>query len=181
MKDLQIKIATTEDAKLVKNLINEMYGIEYEKRSNEDFSRVIKNKEQIFVVATLSNEIIGFAGASTNSEEYLNVIKDVRAVIEYVYVKVDHRGFVEAFELMKALIKELLNNNINSALMQVQTYNKQRFLHYALSDKNIIKSTCCENYGKKYYDEILLIEDLNKVLKTNIKEFLLKTHKYIKD
>ena len=75
MKDLQIKIATTEDAELVKNLINEMYGIEYEKRSNEDFSRVIKNKEQIFVVATLSNEIVGFAGASTNSENILMLLK----------------------------------------------------------------------------------------------------------
>ncbi|MBO5954413.1 MAG: GNAT family N-acetyltransferase [Clostridia bacterium] len=181
MKDLQIKIAIAENAELVKSLINEMYGIEYEQRSNNDFAEVINNKEQIFVLASLNDKIIGLAGATTNSKEYLDITKDVRTVIEYVYVKENHRGFVVAFELVKALIEELINNNINSALMQVQTFNKQRFLHYSLSDKNIIKSTYCQNYGKKYYDEILLIKDLKEISKISLKEFLVKTHEYSKN
>ena len=178
MKGLDIKIATRENAEMIKNLINEMYGIEYEKRSNVEFGDVISNKEQIFVFATLNDELVGFAGASTNSEEYLSVTNETQVVIEYVYVKENNRGFVVAYELMKSLIQELINSNINSALMQVQTFNKQRYLHYALSDKNIIKSTYTENYGKKYYDEILLIKDLKSVLKTSIKEFLVKVYRF---
>ena len=178
MKNLNIKIATRENAEMIKNFINEMYGIEYEKRSNAEFGDVISNKEQIFVFAVLDDEVVGFAGASTRSEEYLSITKDVQTVIEYVYVKENNRGFVVAYELMKSLIQELINCNIDSALMQVQTFNKQRYLHYALSDKNIIKSTYTENYGKKYYDEILLIKDLKSVLKTSIKEFLIKVHKF---
>ena len=63
--------------------------------------------------------------------------------------------------------------------MQVQTFNKQRFFHYALSGKNIIKSTTEERNGQSYEDQILLIEDLGKVANMSSRELMLKAHKYV--
>ena len=62
--------------------------------------------------------------------------------------------------------------------MQVQTYNKQRFFHYALSDKNIIKTTPIENKGQIYEDQILLIEDLEKTFNMTFREIIHKAHNY---
>jgi hypothetical protein len=74
--------------------------------------------------------------------------------------------------------KQLIDNGYNQAILQVQTFNKQRFLHYALSDKNIIKSFPNE-YKQGFEDQILLINDLSKVYNLNFFELLKKIKKYI--
>ena len=176
---MNIKVATKEDACDIKNLINEMYKSEYEKRQICEIELAIRNKDEIYTLAYDGDNIIGFAGATTDSKEYLNVTNEVTTVIEYIYVKENYRGLIVAFNLLKTLISELLNNQISSALMQVQTYNKQRFLHYALCDKNIIKSMQCE-WEPEYEDQILLIKDLGSIVNITLKDFIRKVEKYSK-
>lgn len=173
-----ILVAKGKDAAIIKQLINEMYGSEYEKREISQIEESIENRREIYTLAFEDDLLIGFAGASTQSEEYLDVTQEVRTVIDYVYIKKSYRGFIYAYKLIKKLVAELVDNQINSAIMQVQTYNKQRFFHYALSDKNIIKCTKCSSKGKDYEDQILLIKDLKKVLQMDMKDILTKVEEY---
>ena len=96
-----------------------------------------------------------------NNDYYSDIITPDVAVIDYIYTYKNYRNINISFKLISKLLNELVNINVNQAIMQVQTYNKQRFFHYALSDKNILKSSTIEANGKKYEDQILLIQDLN--------------------
>ena len=177
-KNVKFKIATNQDAKLIKDLINQMYGIEYEVRENIKIAQAITNKTEVYILAYVNNKCIGFSGASLNNNYYADIITPDVAVIDYIYTDENSRNLSVSFELISQLLKELVNMGVKSAIMQVQTFNKQKVFHYALSDKNIIKSTIIEKDNKKYEDQILLIEDLIKVSNISIRELMLKAYKY---
>lgn len=155
-----------------------MYGIEYEVRENGKIAEAIDNKTEIYVLAYANDKCIGFSGASLNNDYYADIIKPDVAVIDYIYTDENARNLNVSFELISQLLKKLANMGVKQAIMQVQTFNKQRFFHYALSDKNIIKSTPLERNGQPYDDQILLIKDLNKIANMSIRELMLKAHKY---
>lgn len=172
--NITYKIATGEDAELIKNLINEMYGIEYEKREIKSIATAIENKTEIYLLAYLDNKCVGFSGASLNNDYYAEIITPDIAVLDYIYSKT----FQVSFGLISNLLNSLVNLGVKSAIIQVQTYNDQRFFHYALSDKNIIKSSPIESKGKIYEDQILKVENLNKVAKMSFRELMKKAHNY---
>lgn len=174
----KFRLATNKDCKIVKDLINKMYGIEYEVRENYKIAEAIDNKTEIYILAYNGDKCIGFSGASLNNDYYADIITHDIAVIDYIYVNEDERNLSVSFELISKLLTELVDLSVKQAIMQVQTFNKQRFFHYALSDKNIIKSTTLERNGQSYEDQILLIEDLNKVANMSLRELMIKAHKY---
>lgn len=178
MNNFKFKIATNQDVQIIKDLINQMYGIEYEVRDNTKIAQAIDKKTEIYILAYVNDKCIGFSGASLNNDYYADIITPDIAVIDYIYTDENARNLSVSFELISQLLKELVNLGVKQAIMQVQTFNKQRFFHYAMSDKNIIKSTTLEKNGQNYDDQILLIEDLNKVANISIRELMLKAHKY---
>ena len=180
MNNFNFKIATNQDVQTVKYLINQMYGVEYEIRDNIKIAEAIDKKTEIYILAYVDDKCIGFSGASLNNDYYADIITPNIAVIDYIYTDENARNLTVSFELISKLLKELVNMGVKQAIMQVQTFNKQRFFHYALSDKNIIKSTILEKDGKTYNDQILLIENLNKVADMSVRELMLKTYEYSK-
>ena len=109
-----------------------------------------------------------------NNDYYADIITPDIAVLDYIYSK----NVNASFKLISTLIKELVKIGVNSAIIQVQTFNKQRFFHYALSDKNIIKTSPVEYKGKMYEDQILKIENLSKVSNISFRELIKKAHNY---
>lgn len=178
---VKFNLATKHDASNIKDLINEMYGIEYEVRDIEKIKEAIENKTEIYILVYENNGCVGFSGASVNNSYYSDIISSDVAVIDYIYVKENKRNISISFKLISLLMKQLINLNINKAIMQVQTFNKQRFFHYALSDKNIIKSVHVQKDEKEYEDQILLIDDLEKTSNISIKELMLKAYQFSKD
>lgn len=178
MNEIIIKHANENDAYIVKNLINQMYCSEYEMRSILEISQAIKNKTEFYVFAYMNEQIAGFAGASINNDYYKDVISPDVAVIDYIYITENNTSISTSFNLISELINCLIKNGVKQSIMQVQTFNKQRFLHYALSDKNIIKSTPIENRGKMFEDQILLIEDLNAVANLSMMDIMRKAHAF---
>ena len=175
---MEILVSTHNDSKKIKDLINKMYGFEYEIRSYEEIEKSIYDKNETYVVARNEGEIIGFAGAKLNSDEY-EKYTDEKCVIEYIYVLPSKRNLLVAYELMKKLIDELLKLGKTSAIMQVQTHNKQRFFHYALSNKNIIH---CQKFGNTNFDDqILKIDNLERLSKLNFNKFLLMVKEQIEN
>ena len=154
-----------------------MYGIEYETRSIDKICEAIANKLEFYTLAYFNNQIIGFAGASKN-KDYLDITPNTVAVIDYIYIEESNRDLITAYNLIKSLFKQLIDNGFSQALLQVQTFNKQRFLHYALSDKNIIKEFPC-SYREGSNDQILLIKDIKTVYKQTLAELLKKCKGYI--
>ena len=132
-------------------------------------------------MAYADDKCIGFSGASLNNDYYADIIAPDVAIIDYIYTKEDNRDVNVSFKLISLLLKELVNMNVKQAIMQVQTFNKQRFFHYALSDKNIIQSTTLERKGQTYNDEILLIKDLKNASNTTARELMVKAYKYSKE
>lgn len=173
----QIIKATSKDSALVKMLINEMYGIEYEMRSDDEIGERIENNDEIYLLSFIDDECIGFAGATKNYQEYKDKY-GYGTVIDYIYVKQQFRGVQTAYEMIKLLIELLIQQGFEKAIMQVQTFNKQRFFHYALSDKNIIHSEKCERNDTQYEDQILLIKDLQKVKNLTLKELIAKSYEF---
>ena len=179
MKSIVIKTATEKNSSVIKELINKMYGIEYETRHSKELANAIKNNLEFYTLAIINNKVIGFAGASKN-KEYLDVAPDSVCVLDYIYIEESQRDLITSYNLIKNLLKQLLDAGFSQAIIQVQTFNKQRFLHYALSDKNIIKSFP-NTYKQGYEDQILLIEDLNNVYNLTFKELLDKCKNYIEE
>jgi len=181
MRKYDYKIASNKDAQIIKDLINQMYGVEYEIRNIAKIAKAIDNKTEIYILAYADDKCIGFSGASLNNDYYANIIAPDVAVIDYIYTKEDSRNVNASFELISKLLQELVNMEVKQAIMQVQTFNKQRFFHYALSDKNIIKSTTLKRNGQTYNDEILLIKDLKKVSNITARDLMVKAYKYSKE
>lgn len=178
MEEIKIIKATSKDAKIIKNIVNEMYGCEYEIRSLQEIGRKIDSCEEIYILAFLNEECVGFAGATINNDEYKEKY-GYGTVIDYIYVKETFRGLDLAHDLIKTLFKDLVVKGTTSVIMQTQTYNKQRFLHYALSNKNIISSeSLISSKGVAYDDQILLIEDLKTILNISIKDLMKKAFEY---
>ena len=178
MSKSKLKLATAKDAETVKDLINKMYRSEYEIRDIEKISQAIEEKTEIYILAYKDDACFGFSGASINNDYYKDIISPDIAVIDYIYTCENSRDVIASFELISELLKTLAKMGVKQAIMQVQTYNKQRFFHYALSNKNIIKTTPIEANGKMYEDQILLIEDVNEVSKISIRELMKIAHKY---
>ena len=179
MESISFRVATPSDASLIKKLINTMYGSEYEKRDDEAIEKAIENKTEFYILAYNDEACVGFSGASLNNEYYSFIITPDIAVIDYIFVYDCFRGLEVAFRLIKELVSTLLKNNVEQAIMQVQTYNKQRFFHYALCDKNIIYSTKLLSKGVEYDDQILLIEDLAFVDKMTKRDIMKRVKKYM--
>lgn len=180
MEKINFILAQPSEAKVIKELVNEMYGIAYETRSEEEIALAIESKNEIYILAKTS-EVVGFCGASLNNTYYSDIITPDIAVIDYIYIKKQNRGFTLAYKLLTSLVNCLVEQGTKKAIMQVQTFNKQRFFHYALSDKNIIKNTLVENGNKSYFDQILLIENLNSLQHLTMKELMEKVIKYTKE
>ena len=180
MNKINLKLAQKNDANLIKEMINQMYGIEYERREIEQIAKAIKNKTEIYILAYINNKCIGFSGASLNNDYYADIITPDIAVIDYIYVDKNSLNNFIAFDLISTLLKRLVEMNVKSAIMQVQTSNKQKYFHYALSDKNIIKSNIIPEFkDKNYYDQILLIQNIEQVSQITLQELMQKTHKYV--
>lgn len=175
----KFRLATNKDCDIVKDLINKMYGVEYEVRENLYIAKAIDNKTEIYVLAYSGDKCIGFSGASLNNDYYADIITPDIAVIDYIYTQ-EAKDISVSFELISRLLKELVDIGVTKAIMQVQTYNKQRFFHYALSDKNVIKTSLVESKGNMYEDQILLIEDLRKTANMSARELMLKAYNYSK-
>ena len=175
----KFRLATNTDCEIVKDMINKMYGIEYEVRENSNIAKAINNKTEVYILAYDEGKCVGFSGASLNNDYYADIISPDIAVIDYIYT-LEAKDISVSAELIFRLLAELVNIGVTKAIMQVQTYNKQRFFHYALSDKNIIKSTTEERNGQPYDDQILLIEDLKKASNMSVRELMIKAYNYSK-
>ena len=61
----------------------------------------------------------------------LNSIKKKSvASLDYIYINEDNRNLITAYKCLMLVVNELIKDGIESAEMIVQTFNKQRFLHY---------------------------------------------------
>lgn len=176
---ISYKLATKEDAALVKSMTNAMYRSNYETREEAEIGQAIDSGTEIYVLANRVEKCVGFCGAAFNDKEYEELITPETAIIEKIFVDIHEKEIITAYKLINLLLNELVKRNVEKAIMQVQTFNKQRFFHYALSNKKILKSTTCTAQNRTYQDEILLIENIKAAADMSATELIRKAHFYL--
>ena len=171
--NIKIRLATSNDAESIKILINEMYRTSYETRNINEIKKQIDTENEIYSIIEIEGKIAGFCGV------FISQTDEVKASIEYIYLTEKRRNLLAAYKCLMFTVKKLINKKITCAKLQVQTYNKQRFLHYAITDKNIIFEQELEtSKGEKYFDQILLIKDLSYLLNLPFSTLIKKVQYY---
>lgn len=165
-------IAKKEDAQYVlecmQKLSVELLGYNNVEREEKYIAGAIEDQDEIYIICKKNNEFVGFAGVATYHIENGKRADDTVGLITDILVRQEYRGSEVAYTLLMMSIKQLIEHKKDSAIMVVQSTNPHRFLHYAICDKLISREQYTLDSGVTLTDEILLIEDLDKVSKLSI-------------
>lgn len=147
-------------------------------QQQDDYSLGLQQKpDEISIVAEFEGEIIGYVEIAT-----YHLVKGKRpdddiGLLHEIFVKEQYRNTDISFKLLQMGVKKLIECGKFRAICNVQEDNKQRFLHFAMADGNVIEtSTCKRKDGTKTTDYTLLI-DLKKLQNTTKKELGFKAAK----
>lgn len=134
--------------------------------------------EYIIFCENDENEIVGYIHIGTYVIDKGIRLEDVGNLIG-IYVDENSRGgsFI-AFDLLKNGLALLRQNGINKAYMNVQTHNKFRFLHYAISDEVVASETYTRKNGTITTNKLLAINDIAKLQEKPLKDIMRDVRKY---
>ena len=147
-------------------------------QQQSEYALGLQNKpDEICMVCEVENEIIGYVYVNTYNVVNGERTKDDIGIISDIFVIEKYRNSSVAFELLQMGVKTLIEYGKFKAICNVQEDNKQRFLHFAMADGNVIEtSTCKRKDGTQTIDYTLLI-DLKKLQNTTKKELGFKAAK----
>ena len=119
-----------------------------------------QNAEEFVFVCECDGEIAGYVDICSYHVEGDKVLVDDTGSIHEIYVKPEFRkDHTIAFELFKMAMDKLLSLGKTKAVCNVQEDNPNRFLHFALADRNVLEeSSCVRRDGSETTDYRLLID-----------------------
>lgn len=133
--------------------------------------------DEICIVCEDENNVIGYIEIATYHVVNGERPNDDIGIISDIFVKEKFRNTNISFKLLQMGVDKLIECGKFRAICNVQEDNKQRFLHFAMADGNVIEtSTCKRKDGTKTTDYTLLI-DLKKLQNTTKKELGFKAAK----
>ena len=140
-------------------------------QQQDDYSLGLQQKpDEISIVAELEGEIIGYVEIATYHLVKWKRPDDDIGLLHEIFVKEQYRNTDISFKLLQMGAEKLIECGKFRAICNVQEDNKQRFLHFAMADGNIIEiGKCKRKDGTETIDYTLLI-DLKKLQKTSKKE-----------
>ena len=148
-------------------------------QQQSEYALGLQNKpDEICIVCEVENEIIGYVYVNTYNVVNGERTKDDIGIISDIFVTEKYRNTDISFNLLQMGVKKLIECGKFKAICNVQEDNKQRFLHFAMADGNVIEtSTCKRKDGTNTTDYTLLI-DLKKLQGLTKKELGFKAVKY---
>ncbi len=138
----------------------------------------IEDEAQEFVfVCELNGEFIGYIDFCDYHMEDGKVKDDEIGAIHEIFVKdkFQHKDSTISFTLLKMAVEKLLECGKTHAVLEVQEDNKNRFLHFALADGNVIEKTTCKRRNGEETISYRLLADLNKIKKLTPMNIIIKT------
>lgn len=138
-----------------------MGAIEYiDKNINKDSLPSLEDNAHEFVfVCEYNNKFIGYSKVC--SYHIVNGIcpDDDIGILHEIYVLDEYRDGIIAYTLLQMAIYKLIEKGKNKAICNVQDTNKNKYLHFAMANNNIIDTNeVCLDNGNKTIDYTLLID-----------------------
>jgi len=152
-----------------------MGAIEYIKDINRDQLPPLEdNAGEFAYVCEHKGEFIGFVKICYFHFDNGKCINNDVGILHEIYVKEEYRNGTVAYNLMQMAVEKLIQKGKKYAICNVQDFNPNRFLHFAMADSKIKKiEESTRSDGTKVLDYSLLI-DLNKLKNTALIELAKK-------
>ena len=184
--DSFLKIKTTK--KKDENFINwqrwHLGAPEYvfpEDYKNKPLGDVEKLADEFVFICEIKGDAVGYIQVANYHLINGKRPDDDIGIIGEIYLKPEHRKTDLSLQLLKLGVKRLIQCGKFKAFCNVQKDNKNRYLHFAMADGNIVHEDICKrNDGSTTIDYTLMI-DLNNLYEDIIgKRFIRKIAKYHK-
>ncbi len=138
----------------------------------------IEEEAQEFVfVCEKDGEFVGYVDICDYHMEDNMVKEDEIGAIHEIYVKDEYQRRSEniSFKLLQMAVEKLLECGKTHAQMEVQEDNKNRFLHFALAEGNVVKSSVCKRRNGEETKSYILVADLEKIKNLTPTNLIVKT------
>ena len=139
---------------------------------------LLKKPDEICIVCQDNDDVVGFVYVNTYNVKNGERTNDDVGVISDIFVKEKYRNSGIAFKLLQMGVDKLIEHGKFKALCNVQEDNKQRFLHFAMADGNVISIGECKRKDGSTTKDYTLLIDLKKLKNTTQKELGFKALKY---
>lgn len=130
------------------------------------------NTDRFVVFAELENEVIGYIYIENFYIFGKGNIDYSSANINDIFVLPSHRTGIVALKLLHHAIDILNKKGINKGILNVQTHNKFRFLHYAICDEVISSEYYTRSNGQQSCTKTLAIHNLQELRNKPLREIL---------
>ena len=137
---------------------------EKELKKRFKYFKNLHNKiDEFFILCEIDGEAIGYCQIGTYAILNDKRHNDVGNIIA-IYVDKGHRSIVLSFTLFQKALTLLQEHGINQAIMNVQTHNEFRFLHYAICDEVISSEKYTRKDGTNSCNKLLAINDISALM-----------------
>ena len=144
------------------------------------FSKCHNNIDEYYIFYEQNNKLVGYI--HVGSYIFFNGKRDESiGNICDIFVDPENRNGVIALELLREGLKILQKQNINQAIMTVQTHNPFRFLHYGIADEVYTREKYIRKNGEESENIILQINDINSLQQRPFKDILRNINEHRKN
>ena len=158
----------------LKTFLNPNYQPPTEETLNEHFRvyNLTNNTDRFVVFAEIETEVVGYIYIENFYIFGKENVDNTFANINDIFVLPSHRTGMVALNLLHYAIDILNEKGINKGIMNVQTHNKFRFLHYAICDEVIATEHYTRSNGEPGCTKTLAIHDLKALRNKPLKEIM---------
>lgn len=183
MAEITYRVAKSTESDFMKKIefdtkLNTFLNPSYQPPTEEDLAEKLRvftltnNTDRFVVFAELEDEVIGYIYIENFYIYGKGNIDYSSANINDIFVLPSHRTGIVALKLLHHAIDILNEKGINKGIMNVQTHNKFRFLHYAICDEVISSEYYTRSNGEQSCTKTLAIHDLKKLRNRPLRDIL---------
>lgn len=136
------------------------------------------NADEFSFVCEKDGEFVGYISVCAYHVVNGERPDDDIGIIHEIYVNDEHRNGTTAYTLLQLGLKKLIECGKTRAICNVQEDNPYRYLHFAMADGNIIKTTECKRANGDTTTDYTLLIDLKALQKMSFLDLAKKTAKF---
>ena len=144
------------------------------------YSKYHNGIDEYYIFYEENNKLIGYVHIG-NYIVFNHVRDESIGNILDIFVDPESRNGVIALQLLREGLNILQKQNINKAIMTVQTHNPFRFLHYGIADEVYTREKYTRKNGESSENIILQINDIKALQQRPFNEILRNIHTHRKN
>ena len=142
---------------------------------NKPLKPIEEEAHEFVFVCEKDGEFVGYVDICDYHFDNDRIIEDEAGTIHEIYVKDEFQQTDIAFKLLQMAVEKLLQLGKSKTYMEVQEDNKNRFLHFALADGNVVKTSTLKRRNGEETTSYTLQADLKFIEKLTPFKFAVRT------